>query len=36
MASGSPSVLQEPNVQYLHKKIAEKYFGDWKMHQANI
>jgi predicted permease len=28
--SGSPSVLKEPNVTVLTKKMAEKYFGDWK------
>lgn len=28
--SGSPSVLNEPNVTVLSKKRAEKYFGDWK------
>ncbi|MEP6467881.1 MAG: ABC transporter permease [Parafilimonas sp.] len=28
----TPSVLREPNVTVLTKKMAEKYFGDW--HQA--
>ena len=28
--AGSPSVLKEPNVTVLTKKIAEKYFGDWE------
>ncbi|HEV8083574.1 MAG TPA: ABC transporter permease [Chitinophagaceae bacterium] len=28
--SGSPSVLNEPNVTVLTQKIANKYFGDWK------
>lgn len=28
--SGSPGVLKEPNVTVLTKKIATKYFGDWK------
>lgn len=28
--AGTPSVLKEPNVTVLTKKIAEKYFGDWK------
>lgn len=28
--AGSPSVLAQPNTTVLTKKIAEKYFGDWK------
>ncbi len=28
--SGTPEVLKEPNVTVLTKKMAEKYFGDWK------
>ena len=28
--SGSPDMLKEPNVTALTKKMAEKYFGDWK------
>ena len=27
---GSPSVLREPNVTVLTKKLSEKYFGSWK------
>ena len=27
---GSPEVLQDPNVTVLTKKMATKYFGDWK------
>ncbi len=27
---GSPEVLKEPNTTVLTKKIAEKYFGNWK------
>ncbi|MEO6491181.1 MAG: ABC transporter permease [Ferruginibacter sp.] len=27
---GSPAVLKDPNVTVLTKKMAEKYFGDWK------
>lgn len=29
-AVGSASVLNDPNVTVLTKKMAEKYFGDWK------
>jgi putative ABC transport system permease protein len=28
--TGSPADLQEPNVTVLTKKMAEKYFGNWK------
>ena len=28
--AGSPEVLGEPNTSVLSKKMAEKYFGDWK------
>ena len=28
--AGSAAVLKEPNVTVLTKKMAEKYFGDWK------
>ena len=28
--SGSPKLLSEPNITVLTKKMAEKYFGNWK------
>lgn len=29
--AGSPAVLEQPNITVLSRRMAEKYFGDWKV-----